>query len=165
MRGSYSRADNGMKQSLFGGGMRGPGLTVDIMDKRPKLIGSENFGKEKAGVYNCAHDVKPILSNPDTTSTVDSLERLPDTPVMHSIHARGRKAVRPTKFWTGSNADDRFDSLEFEKGREEEEPSSEEETRQISYQNQVSQQQPKHGLSFLTWDDNFVVTPPPSTAT
>ncbi len=88
-------------------------------------------------------------NRPDNRSTVDSLEKQPDTPIVHCIHGRGRKAVRPTKFWTRPKMDS-YKSLRSGEGSEEDFSLSEEETGQLSHQSPVSSPHPKQNLSSLT---------------
>ncbi len=145
IRGSYSWED-GLKQSLVvvGGGVR-PDLTVDVVDKPRKMIRSGDTGGRKGKMTNChtcnvcVKDVK-LSKNLDTASTVDSIEKLPETPVIHNIYGRGRTSVRRKKFWTGSNVDSYDSSMDYGGS---EESSHDEEAVELSDQSQVSSQQRK----------------------
>ncbi len=120
-----------------------PDLTVDVMDKPRKMIQSDDNGDRKGKMTNsniCVQDVKLSTKNLESASTVESIEKLPETPVMHNIHGRGHEAVRPKKFWTGSNVDGCDSSMD---NGGSEESLYDEETVGLSDQSQVPSQRPK----------------------
>ncbi len=147
MRIGYNRSDNGMKQNPFGDEMV-PGLAVDTIDKPWRVVCSCENGK--AGGALCTHDVKLSSTNPDSRPRVDPVDKLPDTPIVHCIHGRGLKAVRPTKFWTPPKMDN-YMSVGSSEGREAEFSSlSSEDTGISSDRSHVSSQHQKQNLSSVT---------------